>query len=92
MSNRQRSRKFTTLTRGDLLAFDSESTALILEAMSAGCVGRVSSKGHCILHNSTGNTASVSRNLKSLGRSAQNTRAAMKRFLEEQYAATGGAE
>ncbi|MFE4332473.1 hypothetical protein ACFRQM_24535 [Streptomyces sp. NPDC056831] len=51
--------------------------------MGIGCLGRISSKGHCILHNNTGSTASVPPNLTSQNRTAQNARADMRRLMAE---------
>lgn len=74
---------FRRLTRGDLTTFDGEAKELILKAMERGCVGRVSSRGHAILRNNTGGSASVPRNMTSPNRTAQNTRADVKRLLAE---------
>lgn len=74
---------FRRLTRGDLTSFDREAKNLILEAMDAGCVGRVSARGHCILRNNAGGTTSIPRNLTSANRTAQNCRADMRRLLAE---------
>ncbi|WP_424863019.1 C2H2-type zinc finger protein [Streptomyces sp. MMS24-I29] len=71
------------LTRSDLTAFDQEAKDLILEAMAIGCLGRVSSKGHCILRNNTGGSAAVPRSMPSSNRSAQNTRSDMRRLMAE---------
>ncbi|MFG3403724.1 hypothetical protein [Streptomyces sp. NPDC048142] len=77
---------FRRLTRADLPTFDQEAKSLILAAMDIGCVGRISSKGHCILHNNTGGTASVPPNLTSQNRTAQNARADMRRLMAEHHA------
>lgn len=74
---------FKTLTLRDLRNFDEEPRALILDAMEAGCTGRISSKGHAILRNAGGGTMSVSRDMSLANRSAQNTRAAYKTFAEQ---------
>lgn len=76
---------FRRLTRADLPTFDQEAKSLILGAMDIGCVGRISSKGHCILHNNTGGTASVPPNLTSQNRTAQNARADMRRLMAEHH-------
>lgn len=81
--NGQGSAAFRRLTRADLVTFDQEAKDLILEAMSIGCVGRVSSKGHAILRNNAGGSTSVPRNLTSPNRSAQNARADMKRLIAD---------
>ncbi|MFI9629250.1 C2H2-type zinc finger protein [Streptomyces sp. NPDC052042] len=71
------------LTRSDLAAFDQEARDLILESMAIGYLGRVSSKGHCILRNNTGGSAAVPRSMTSSNRSAQNTRADVRRLMAE---------
>lgn len=76
---------FRRLTRGDLTSFDREAKDLILEAIDAGCVGRVSARGHCILRNNAGGTASIPRKLTSANRTAQNCRADMRRLLAEHH-------
>lgn len=76
--------KYRALTRNDLAAFDQEAKHLILEAVDAGCVGRISSKSHCILRSNTGSTVSIPRNMTSPNRTAQNVRADIKRLLAEQ--------
>jgi len=72
---------FRTLGRGDLLGFDQEAKDLILEAMEIGCLGRVSTKGHCILRNNVGGTASIPRNMTAPNRTAQNARADIRRLM-----------
>ncbi|MEU6263692.1 hypothetical protein [Saccharopolyspora shandongensis] len=72
---------FRRLTGADLITFDREAKELILEAMEIGCLGRISSKGHCILRNNAGGTASVQPNLTSANRTAQNARADMRRLM-----------
>jgi hypothetical protein len=79
--NGQATSAFRQLTRADLGTFDREATELVLEAMRAGCVGRVSSRGHAILRNNAGGSVSVPRNMTSPNRTAQNARADMKRLL-----------
>lgn len=74
---------FRKLTRDDLTTFDREAKDLILDAMSVGCLGRISGKGHAILRNNTGGTTSVPRNLTSQNRTAQNARADMRRLLAQ---------
>ncbi|MFK0179647.1 hypothetical protein ACIQVR_27175 [Streptomyces xanthochromogenes] len=54
--------------------------------MDIGCGGRISSKGHCIMHNSTGGTVTVPPNLPSQNRTAQNTKADMRRLMAEHHA------
>jgi hypothetical protein len=71
----------TTLTRTDLRGFDKQATDLILKAIEAGCTGRVSSKGHAILRNRTGQTASVPRDLSKPNRTGANTTAAVSRLI-----------
>src|SRR5699024_3392439 len=75
--------KYRALTRNDLVAFDQEAKQLILRAIDAGCVGRIPSKGHCILRGSSDSTASIPRNMTSPNRTAQNARADVKRMLSE---------
>ncbi|MDX3020066.1 hypothetical protein [Streptomyces acidiscabies] len=77
---------FRRLTRADLPTFDREAKSLVLAAMNIGCVGRISTKGHCILHNNTGGTASVPPNLTSQNRTAQNARADVRRLMAEHHA------
>lgn len=72
---------FRRLTRADLITFDREAKDLILEAMDVGCLGRISSKGHCILRNNAGGSTSIPRNMSSPNRTAQNARADMKRLF-----------
>ena len=72
------------LSRKDLAAFDQESKELILKAIDAGCIARISAKGHCILRNNSGGTASMPRHLTAPNRTAQNARADLKRLLAEQ--------
>ncbi|MGI8306992.1 hypothetical protein [Saccharopolyspora hattusasensis] len=80
-TNRFRSPSFRRLTGTDLITFDREAKDLIREAMEIGCLGRISAKGHCILRNNAGGTASVPPNLTSANRTAQNVRADMRRLL-----------
>lgn len=54
--------KWMKLTRAELRGFDDKATELILAAMERGAVGRISTKGHCILRAPSGATMSVSRN------------------------------
>lgn len=49
------------LSREDLRAFDDDQTKAVLYAMDHGGVGRISSSGHAIIRNETGETMSVSR-------------------------------
>ena len=72
---------YMALERKDLRSFDAEATKMILDAIAAGCTGRVSSKGHAILRNPAGSTVSISRDLRTPNRSAQNTRADYRRFM-----------
>lgn len=78
----KRRASFGQLTRRDLQGFDQRATRLILEAIDAGCTGRVSSKGHAILRNSAGQTAGVPPTSISLNRSGQNAAADIKRLLQ----------
>jgi hypothetical protein len=79
--NSQGPTMFRRLTRADLITFDPEAKDLILEAMDVGCLGRISSKGHCILRNNAGGSTSIPRNMSSPNRTAQNARADMKRLF-----------
>ncbi|MDP9904737.1 hypothetical protein [Arthrobacter bambusae] len=45
---------FDRLTNRDLTTFDQIAKDLILDAIAKGCTGRISPKGHCVLHNNTG--------------------------------------
>lgn len=87
--NSQGSTMFRQLTRADLITFDREAKDLILEAMDVGCLGRVSSKGHCILRNNAGGSTSIPRNMTSPNRTAQNARAKMKRLLADHQSDPG---
>lgn len=78
---------YRSLAREDLTAFDREAKDLTLAAMIVGCVGRISAKGHAILRNDAGGTASIPRNMTTPNRSAQNVRADIKRLLREHEAA-----
>lgn len=82
-ANGQSRSMYRPLGREDLAAFDREAKDLILGAIAADCLGRVSAKGHCILRNNAGGTASVPRNMTAPNRSAQNARADIKRLLRE---------
>lgn len=98
MSNRKRTRKnssadkpgYASLDRTDLSGFDAQATDLILEAMEAGCTGRISAKGHAILRNNIGDTASVSRHSAVQNRSAANTRSNVKRLIRMQPSSAFG--
>ncbi|MFE4834477.1 hypothetical protein ACFRAU_07325 [Arthrobacter sp. NPDC056691] len=74
---------FRRLTRTDLATFDREAKDLIIASMQIGCLGRISSKGHCILRNNTGGTTSVPRNMTTSNRTAQNVRSDMRRIMAE---------
>ena len=74
---------FGTLARSDLTTFDKEAKALILAAIEAGCIGRVSNRGHCILRNDAGQTTAVPRNMTTPNRSAQNAKAQVRRLLTD---------
>ncbi|NKY96577.1 hypothetical protein [Nocardiopsis alborubida] len=78
----KRRTSFGQLTHRDLKAFDQRAARLVLDAIDAGCTGRVSSKGHAILRNNAGQTASVPPTSTSPNRSAQNAEADIKRLLE----------
>lgn len=78
----KRRTSFVQLTLRDLKAFDQRAARLVLDAIDAGCTGRVSSKGHAILRNNAGQTASVPPTSTSPNRSAQNAEADVKRLLE----------
>ncbi|WP_159401624.1 hypothetical protein [Streptomyces sp. NRRL F-5053] len=83
--NRDKNSAFRQLSHSDLTTFDQEARELILKAMELGCLGRISSKGHCILRNSANGTTSVPPKMHTLGRTAQNTRAQMRRFIAEHH-------
>lgn len=88
-ANGQSRSMYRALGRDDLVTFDREAKDMILGAIAAGCLGRISAKGHCILRNSAGGTASVPRNMTSPNRSAQNARADIKRLMREHAEASG---
>lgn len=79
---KKRRTSFGQLTHRDLKGFDQRAARLVLEAIDAGCTGRISSKGHAILRNSAGQTASVPPTSIAPNRSAQNAAAGIKRLLE----------
>ncbi len=72
---------FHKLESSELRGFDRDARELILAAMAAGGVGRISSKGHAILRAPSGATMSVSRNQKSHNRASQNTTAQYRRLF-----------
>lgn len=82
--NATSSGSFRALTARDLGGFDKHAKALILQAIEHGCTGRVSAKGHCILRNTHGDTTAVPRSMSVANRSAQNSRAAVRRLITEQ--------
>ncbi|UJW28827.1 hypothetical protein L3Q67_26565 [Saccharothrix sp. AJ9571] len=82
-ANKPHPQAFRRLTRNELTTFDKEATDLILQAMEIGCLGRVSAKGHCVLRNNAGGSITVSRNLTSPNRTAQNARADLRRLIAE---------
>jgi hypothetical protein len=63
---------FGKLDRSDLRGFDDRAQKVILDAMDRGGVGRISTKGHCIIRSPKGSTMSVSRNTASGNRGFQN--------------------
>lgn len=71
------------LTAADLRFFDSTMRAIVLEYMEEGWSGRVSAKGHAILHAPDGvTTASVARSA-GRGRSERNARSALLRWRRD---------
>lgn len=77
-------KQYRKLRRNDLLGFDRDAVALILEAIAAGCDGKVSNRGHCILRNNTGGTTAIPKNLKTVNRGAKNARAQINRLIAGQ--------
>lgn len=75
---------YRALRKKDLGGFDKDATSLILEAMDAGCSGKVSNRGHCILRNSAGGTAAIPKNLTAANRTARNARAQVARLIAAQ--------
>lgn len=75
---------YRRLMREDVVNFDKEATALVLWAGEYGWVGRISSKGHAIMHAPDGETSmSISR--ESLrGRSGRNQFAKFERWRKQQ--------
>lgn len=71
------------LTARDLLLFDKEARALILEAQAKGARVRISNKNHAILYGPNGGSTAVPRHLKSKGRTSQNCEAAVSRLFRE---------
>jgi hypothetical protein len=76
----------TRTTASELKTFDQEAKDLIMGLEAIGCRVRVSRKGHAIIANDVGMTCSVSRNMTSPNRSAQNVRAEVKKIREAQLA------
>lgn len=73
------------LTKGDLKSygFDDDATKLLLWAQDKGARLKISKRGHCIVMAPDGRgTASVSRNQKVQCRTAQNSRASVRRLFE----------
>jgi DNA-directed RNA polymerase subunit RPC12/RpoP len=76
--------EYTVLARSDLLLFDKESTALVMEMTSAGWTGRLSSGQHAIMLAPDGETtASVTRS-SLRGRSGRNARSVFTRWQRQQ--------
>lgn len=73
--------KWGKLSRRDLTFLDKEATEMTMLAMAMGAEGRVSSSGHVIIRAKGGETMSISRNLTSHNRAAQNARAQFKRII-----------
>jgi hypothetical protein len=63
---------YHALSRNDLRGFNEPAINLIVSAMSAGAVGRVSNKGHAILRAPNGGTMSVSKDPTKANRGLQN--------------------
>lgn len=97
MAKRSRNRSakegaYRTLTPADLRGFDKAATDLIMAAMNAGAVGKLSNRGHVILRGPDGATTAVSRNLNQPNRGGANAKACVRRLikaLEAQSSTTG---
>jgi hypothetical protein len=63
---------YHVLSRNDLRGFNEPAINLIVSAMGAGAVGRVSNKGHAILRAPNGGTMSVSKDPTKANRGLQN--------------------
>lgn len=72
---------FRKLKSTDLKVFNQKASDMILRASEAGCLGRISNKGHVILRNNSGGTISISRNLSSNNHSLQKAEADLRRLL-----------
>lgn len=82
-NNGGKTNTFGPLAAGDLRMFDAIATELILAAIDAGCTAKISRRGHCILRNAAGSTASVSRSMASANRAAHNARSDIRRLIAE---------
>lgn len=69
------------LTARDLLLFDKEARALILESQRRGARIRVSNKNHAIVYGPDGGSTAIPRHLKSKGRTSRNAIAAVERLF-----------
>jgi membrane-bound lytic murein transglycosylase B len=75
---------FKRLTRADITGgFSDTSIELILLAMEHGGLGRMSSKGHCIIRNSAGQTTALSRNTGNGHKRTGNAAQDIKRLFPE---------
>jgi len=66
-----------------LKGFDADARKLILDAIEAGCTGRVSAKGHAILRNAGRGTCSIAPKLPAANRARQNTMSSYRQFMAE---------
>lgn len=74
---------YKPLKSADLKQFDGESTALVMEMVEAGWTGRISQRGHAIMHAPDGEaTHSISRD-SLRGRSGRNARATFERWMKQ---------
>lgn len=73
-----------TVERRDLRRFDADARKLLLWAQDQGAVIKISRRGHAIVRAPDGQgTASVPPNQKMQCRTAQNSRAAVRRLFKE---------
>lgn len=76
---------YVPLTKADLGSFDKEAVKHVTRAVELGWVGRVSSKGHCIMLAPDGETTMrVPPIMDAPGHGARNARAALRRWEREQ--------
>jgi hypothetical protein len=73
---------YVPLTSRDLRGFDEESRKLLLWAQEQGARLRITANGHCFVYGPDGRTTTVPPNMRSGNRSAQNSRAGVRRLFK----------